>query len=134
MLRPCFKLQACFYIKAMFQYQWHVFISSPCFRSRACFISTFLIYFMVYYLFLCFIISIHSKDIHPKITSSFCKFLCFISYDFNMCHIFISCISFVFYILGLFLSSDFFVFFFLANWLGGTSHVAPLYESVILLQ
>jgi hypothetical protein len=33
-------------------------------------------------------------------------------YNFNMCHIFISCISFVFYILGLFLSSDFFVFCF----------------------
>jgi hypothetical protein len=63
------------------------------------------------YVSLCFIISIHSKNIHPKTTSSFCKCLCFMSYIFNMCHIFIGRISSMFYILGLFMNSDFFLLF-----------------------
>ncbi len=35
----------------------------------------------------CFIISIHSKDIHPQITSSFCRFLC-------LCIILLTCVTF----------------------------------------
>ncbi len=75
------------------------------------------------YVFLCFIISIHSKDIHLKITSSFCKFLCFMYYTFNMCHIFIGCT------LGLFLNSDFFILF-LIDWLASTWSKVPSSESV----
>jgi hypothetical protein len=88
------------------------------------------------FMFLCFYVSLFpsiQKTLIQKLHRLY-KFLCFMSYDFNMCHIFISCISFVFYILGLFLSSDFFVFCFCANWLGGTSHEAPLNKSVKLLQ
>jgi len=55
---------------------------------------------------------IHSKDIHPKITSRFCRYLCFIYYIFNMYHIFIGYTSSMFYVLGLFLKSDFFFLFY----------------------
>ncbi len=119
-------LHTCFSIKVTFQYQ-----SSPCFILRECFSSRFLVHFMIYNLFpriqmvLCFywmyiyvslffIISIHSKYIHPQITSSFCKFLCFMYYSFNMCLIFIGCTHSMFYIPRLFWSSNFFIFF-LAN-------------------
>jgi len=55
------------------------------------------------YVSLCFINSIHLKDIHPKIQLSFCRFLCFVSSTFNMCHIFIGSTFSMFYVLGLFL-------------------------------
>jgi hypothetical protein len=110
----------------MFQYHGHVFDQGHVFVSRPCFSIKLLVHFTVYYLFLgvqmalciyvyvslCFIISIHSKNIHPKITSSFCRCLCFMSCTFNMCHIFIDCTSSMFCIPGLFMSSDFFVLFF----------------------
>ncbi len=66
------------------------------------------------FMFLCFYVSLFpsiQKTLIQKLHRLY-KFLCFMFYNFNMCHIFISCISFVFYILGLFLSSDFFVFCF----------------------
>jgi hypothetical protein len=122
---------ACFYTKGMFMYQVHVS------NSRACLNSRFLVHFTIYSLFLwlyvfvylCFIISIHSKNIHPKITFSFCRFLCFMYYIFNIYHIFIGYTSFMFYVPRLFLRSDFFVLF-LTNWLGGTSREAPSSENV----
>jgi len=78
-------------------------------------------------MFLCFMNSIHSKDIHSKIKSSFCKFLCFVSSTFNMCHIFISSIPCMFYVLGLFMK---FFHSLSCNWLGGTSSETPSSESV----
>ncbi len=92
-------------------YQVLEFLLSWSFRSRGCFNWFFFVYIKVYSLFLglyvfvslCFINSIHSKNIHPKIKSSFCRFLCFVSSTFNMCHIFIGSTSFMFYVLGLFL-------------------------------
>ncbi len=65
-------------------------------------------------MFLCFIYSIYSKNINPKIKSSFCRFLCSMSSIFNMYHIFIGYTSSMFYVLGMFLSNDFFILF-LAN-------------------
>ncbi len=124
-------------VLGMFLYQGHVYVSSPCFNSSAYHNSRFFVHFTIYSLFLwlyvfvylCFIISIHSKDIHPKITSSFYRFLCFMYYIFNIYHIFIGYISCMFYVLGLFLRSDFFVLFF-TDWLGGTLDEAPSSESV----
>jgi hypothetical protein len=82
------------------------------------FSCSFLVYIKVYSLFLGlyvfvsprFMNSIHSKYIHPKIKSSFYKFLCFVSSTFNMCHIFINSTSSMFYILGLFLKLFLFSF------------------------
>jgi len=121
--RPCFRSWACFHIKAMFQYQ-----SSPCFSSK------FLDHFIVYSLFLrdqmvlCFIISIHSKDVHPKITSAFCKFLCFMYYIFNVSHFHW---LYFFYVLHswVFFNSVFFIFF-LVDWLANTWGEAPSSENV----
>jgi hypothetical protein len=96
---------ACFPIKGMFMYRVHVSSQGHVLVQRFLSIlrSIFLFVRLYVYVFLCFIISIHSKDIHPKITSSFCRFLCFMSYIFNMCHIFIVCTSFMFYIFYCFL-------------------------------
>ncbi len=55
-------------------------------------------------MFLCFINSIHSKKIHPKIKLSFRRFPCFMYVTFNTCHIFIGSTSFMFYVLGLILN------------------------------
>jgi hypothetical protein len=101
--RPCFSI--------------HVFVSSICyciesiFQVKGMFNCSFLVYIKVYFLLLglyvslslCFINSIHPKDIHLEIKSSFCRFICFMSYTFIICHIFINFISSMFYILGLFL-------------------------------
>jgi hypothetical protein len=103
MSRPCFSI--------------HVFVSSvyfyikSIFQVKGMFNSSFLVYIKVYSLLLglyvslslCFMNSIHSKDIHLKIKSSFCKFLCFMSYTFIICHIFINFTSSMLYVLGLFL-------------------------------
>jgi len=120
----------------------HVSVSRPCFNINQIHvivqghvsIQSFFYHFIVYSLFLgvqmvlCIIISIHSKDIHPKITSSFCKFLCFMYYIFNMCHIFIGYISFMYYIHGFFLIV-FFSFFFV-DWLANTWGEALSSENV----
>jgi len=121
---PCFKLWDTFLYQShvsvsMFLYQVLVFILSPFFKSKKCFSSLFLVYIKVYFLFLklyvyvclCFINSIHSKDIYPKLTSCFCRFLRFMSSTFNMCHIFIGFTFSMFCILGQFLR--FFLFSFL---------------------
>ncbi len=113
--RPCFKSMARFQVVGYIFvsrpcFNIHISISNPSFRSRGYFSSSFLIYFKVYYLFitlcvsvsLCFINSIYSKNIHPKIKSSFCRFLCFMSCIFNMCHIFIGSTSSIFMFLGCF--------------------------------
>ncbi len=102
---------------SMFIYQVFVYVLSWYFMLKGCFNWSFLVYIKVYYLFwgLCvsmslrFINSIHSKDIHPKIKLFFCKFPCFMSSMFNICHIFILSTFSMFYILGLFLR--FFCFF-----------------------
>ncbi len=131
----CFYFRPCFRNMVMFQVVGYISISRPCFLIKCvsihvlvhCFLL--IVFFSKVYVFvsLCFIISIHSKDIHSKIPSSFHRLLCFISSTFNMCQIFIGFISSMFDILGLFLK---FFILFLANWLGGTWGEAPSSESV----
>jgi hypothetical protein len=125
-LATCFKFMfmSCSCIKLIFLCQGHVSDHGHVSVSRPCFSLKFLDHFTVYSLFLgdqmvlCFIISIHSKDIHPKITSSFCKFLCFMYYIFNMSHFHW---LYFFYVLHswVFLNSVFFVLF-LVDWLANT--------------
>ncbi len=87
--RPCFKSRAYFNIKPMFEFKVYCSFYGLLFVSRN---SNGLMFLWLYVsMFVSFIISIHSKGIHPKITSSFCSCLCFMYYTFNMCHIFIGC-------------------------------------------
>ncbi len=92
---PCFSVKRMFEFKAMFQFKVSCSFHGLLFVSRS---SNVLMFLWLYVsMFLCFIISIHSEDIHPKITSSFCKCLCFMYCTFKMCHIFIGCTSFRFF-------------------------------------
>ncbi len=119
---PCFRSMAMFHIVGYVSvsrpcFNIHVFVSSvyfcikSIFQVKGMFNCSFLVYIKVYSLllglyvslFLCFMNSIHSKDIHLKIKSYFCKFLCFMSYTFIIYHIFTNFTSSMFYVLGLFL-------------------------------
>jgi len=94
----------CFYIKCLFLYWVHfssqINVLIHCFMSILR--SIFLFLELYVYVCLCFINSIHSKDIYPKLTLSFCRFLRFMSSTFNTCHIFIGFIFSIFCILRLF--------------------------------
>jgi hypothetical protein len=95
MFLSCFNVKSMFQVAGMFQYQWHVFVSSPCFRSRACFISTFLIYFksiICFYdfMFLCFYVSLF-----PSIQKTFIQKLHRLFASFYVsCFMILTCVTF----------------------------------------